>query len=338
MKIKRTELLDILQKVQPGLGNEKSIVEQSACFVFQGQEVMTFNDEVAICHPISTEDKFELTGAVQAKELFNLLRRSKDDVLNITLTNTEFIVQGIRSEAGIRLEQEVRLPIDEMSKPGKWSKITDPQGFIQAIKSCIFSASRNMTTPILCCLNVCPDYIESTDRYRITRWVVKTGAAAPYLLPSWSAKYLPAYAPEKVCCIGGWAHFKNREGTVFSSRVYEGSFPEVGTFLDVEGAKIEFPESLIEVIDRARVMAIDNEGNEAINVKATGKKLEISSEGKSGWFKENIELPTTCTGFQFVIHPDNFNQILSKVRTAVVGSAAILFKNDKFSHVVAMEG
>ena len=46
MKINRMNLLNVLESVHPGL-SKRDMVEQSACFVFQGGRVITFNDEIA---------------------------------------------------------------------------------------------------------------------------------------------------------------------------------------------------------------------------------------------------------------------------------------------------
>ena len=101
MKTNRTALLAILQAVKPGLAN-KEILEQSTSFIFAQGEVLTYNDEVAVRHPLP--DDLPLEGAVQAKELFALPNKLKDDEISLETTENELLVSGQKTKAGIRLQ------------------------------------------------------------------------------------------------------------------------------------------------------------------------------------------------------------------------------------------
>ena len=76
MKINRQELLKALTAVKPGLTSVE-ILEQSTSFVFKKGRVYTYNDEIAISHPV---DK-SLSGVVSAKEFYELLNRYTDKQL-----------------------------------------------------------------------------------------------------------------------------------------------------------------------------------------------------------------------------------------------------------------
>ena len=75
MKIKRAELLSTLTALRPGLAS-KEIIEQSTSFIFSDGRVVTYNDEVAVQHPVD----LDIIGAVQGKELFALLNKLKSQI------------------------------------------------------------------------------------------------------------------------------------------------------------------------------------------------------------------------------------------------------------------
>jgi len=101
MAVNRKELLTILGKVAPGLSNTE-ILEQSSSFIFMDGLVITFNDEISVSHPIP----YDWTGAVVAKELMTLLKKYKDDEIEVNITQEEFLIKTKRGEAGIRLDEQ----------------------------------------------------------------------------------------------------------------------------------------------------------------------------------------------------------------------------------------
>ena len=69
MKIKRTDLLDHLRMVMPGVETGKSILEGADTFVFTHDGIFSYNDSISVSIPIDTG----INGAVKSKEFFNLL-------------------------------------------------------------------------------------------------------------------------------------------------------------------------------------------------------------------------------------------------------------------------
>jgi len=334
MKINRKELLDILQILQPGIASENSLVEQASCFVFNEDMAMTFNDEIAIQHPLVGDGSLDMKAAVQAREFFSILKSFSCEEIELEIDNSELTISTESDgEAGIRLEQEIRLPIEEMSQPKKFKKIPNPDNFITAINSCIFSASGDASQPIFTCLYVKPDFIQSCDNSRATIWDTETGADSEgYLLPASSARHLASYKPVKISHTEGWAHFKNRLGTIFSCRTHDGKYPDISSFFKVDGDEIEFPKDLISAINNATIMADNN----SLIVSVNKKKLTVEGKGDNGWFKKSLKMKSKAGECTFKINPSNFIQILKMFRTAIIGDKSILFEKDNFKHVVAM--
>jgi DNA polymerase III sliding clamp (beta) subunit (PCNA family) len=329
MQINRKELIDALARVKPGLAN-KEIVEQSTSFAFDKDSVITFNDEIAVSHPIKTN----LLGAVQAEELYKLLNKSSSEEIEFEINDGELKIIGKRSKSGIRLDDEIKLPLSEISKPKEWTPIS--QKFLDALQFCIFSASRDMTRPILTCLHITSKYIETTDNHRITRYKLdKCKLKEEVLLPASSAKEIPRYYPREIAVSDGWVHFRNEEKTVISARTHHGKYPDPSTFLDVEGSEIELPEELAEALERAMIFAKNNfEQDEVVLIKIKKNWLTVRGEGTVGWHEEKIRVKYDDDEIEFYINPQFLLQILQHLNKVVINDVVLKFVGDEFDHVL----
>ena len=75
MKIKKLELINILQRVKPGLA-KRDVIEQFTHFIFTGESVITYNDEICISHPLKTD----FVCSAKSEEFFKaILKRSEVD-------------------------------------------------------------------------------------------------------------------------------------------------------------------------------------------------------------------------------------------------------------------
>jgi len=162
--MEREKLLRALEAVKLGLSS-KSFIEQMDCFIFTGDRVVTYNDEITVTHPLQTG----ITGAVRAEQLYKLLGKLPDNRIRLKATETELLVSDGKIKAGIPLQTEIELPLLDYSKIKGWVKI--PEGFSEAVKFCLFSCARDITTPQLSCIyiNKKGGTVESTDNFRLTR-------------------------------------------------------------------------------------------------------------------------------------------------------------------------
>ena len=220
MKYNREQLLKILKLVAPALAS-KEIIEQSTSFVFVADQVVAYNDEIAVSHPL----KVGLSGAVKAEEFLKLLGKLKDEEVELDTTENELLVKGKRSRAGITLEATISLPLDIIQEPSRWNSL--PEGFLEALAFCHFSASKDMAKPVLTCLHVEGEMVESCDNFRLTRHRLGKRVREGFLLPASVAKILVGYAPKEYGLTGGWVHFRNADAVVFSARIFEGEYPSL---------------------------------------------------------------------------------------------------------------
>lgn len=328
----KADLIQCLERVKPGLSN-KEMIEQSTSFAFIEGRVVTYNDEISISHPVPGLG--DVTGAIKADELYKLLSKLSEDDIEVSVSGPEVILKAGRSKAGFTLQTEIKLPLDEVPAPSKWKDV--PDGFLEAIRFTSSSCSRDMSRPVLTCLNVRDSgVVEASDNLRITNYDLGNKMPVPtFLLPVTSAKEILAYKINKICKSDGWIHFKTNEDTILSCRIFEDKFPDVSKFFDVEGDEIKLPKDLHSALDKASVFAVDGEIM-SVTLTLKPKKMIVRGRSTSGWFEE--EMPARYNGKEitFTTCPKTLQDITSQTTTCILGKNVMLFAGDKWKHVVSL--
>lgn len=330
MKLKRAELLAALKAVTPGL-SAKDTIAQASSFVFDKGRVFSYNDEISVSAPF----KSGFTGSVPAKEFSALINKLKAEEITLTVEKNELHVSSGKSQAGLRLEDEIKLPLEELGMPNSWTLL--PKTFNAGVKACIFSAGKDQTKYVLTHIHVNGDVIESSDGYRATRFYMEEGCAGlfpePLLIPAGAAKYVTDYQPTSYAITNGWIHFSNESGLVFSTRWPEGeSFPDISAFVDAEGHTITLPAELSDMMDRGTVLA---EGNRLTIILDKGT-LVLATESDAGWFEEETKIEYKGEGLEFDTYPEFLSSILKMKAKVSVTPKLMKFETDDMVHVVAL--
>lgn len=335
MKINKLELQKALEKVKPGLAKTE-FIEQTTSFAFTGGNVVTYNDEISISHPV---ENLDVTGAVKAQTLYELLNRIKDEEIDIEWEDNQVIIQAGKSKAGLVFEQEVVLPVkDEIGKIGKWKKV--PKGFIEAIKFCYPCCSRDMSRPVLTCVNVTQKRVEASDSYQIIAFdMAGKLPVEPFLMPVSAVRELVKYDVKEISKGESWIHFRTEDGTVFSSRIFMGEFPDVSNHLEVSGKEFNFPKNTKEMLERADVFS--KKGVSAsdviptVEIELKKKTMHVSAKNEYGWFKEKASVEYMEDPVKFEVGIQFLLDIANKFFDCVIGENVIKFKGDNWAHVIA---
>jgi DNA polymerase III sliding clamp (beta) subunit (PCNA family) len=335
MKVEITKLKEILNQLKPGLSGSKETTDQSNHFVFKDGNAYTYNDEVSVKVPIP----FELEGAVSAKELLALVNKLKGDEADLEVSDTEILIKSGRSRAGIRLDAEILMPIDEIKYPGRKDWKSLPADFQQAVQNTLFSVSKDASFPILTVIHGVSGFMESSDTDRATKWELESELPFEILLPSYAGKSLLGYKDvSKVFVSNSWIHFNLGAGKVLSSRTFEGKFPDLSPHFENDGKELEFPHVSKEILERAGVFSEDtNDSDCFVTITVTDKGVfKVRSEGDTGWYEESLRIKHGGEEFSFSINPQYLIQILSSTHKATLSENKINFSSDKFHHVVAL--
>ena len=317
----RKELLEALSAVRPGLAS-KEIVEQSCSFVFDGGMVCTYNDEIAVSHPVPEG----ISGAVRAGELFSLLSKFPDEEIGVEVTEAELVVSGKKRKAGIALQSKIKIPLDTLKAEKDWKPL--PEGFGDALEFCGMSVGQVMTKPLLTCIHVKGDRVESCDNHRIGRWTLAQSVSDELLIMGTAAKRLLSYKVMEYAVSKEWVHFRNEEQAVFSIRVFEGQYPDLSKFLAVEGFKLELPSKLPEILERAEVMMEEIDGTAEITLAE--KHLMVRTRGPVGWFEENTRVRYNGESVAFSIPPKFLREISGRLRSVEVCGGLLKFQGENF--------
>lgn len=330
--MQRQELLKALEIVKPGLAS-REIVEQSTSFAFLNGRVVTYNDEISISHPVKG---LGVEGAVSAEELYKLLSKIKRDEITIKTTDNEIRLTAGGAKAGLILQQEIKLPLENVEQQGDWSDL--PEGLCDALRLTMFSCSRDVSKPILTCANVREDgYIESSDDWRLTRCKVESMPVSTFLIPAGSVRELVKYDIQQAMAGQGWIHFKTSGDTIFSCRIFEEAFPDITSIMEVKGQEVSFPRAMGEVLERAAIFSKrDHVLEEEAFVTLKDNKVCVKSEGDTGWFEEEINMRYDGSPISFSINPTFLRDIAEKHQTCVISDDRMKFSGDGWEHVVAL--
>lgn len=343
MKTDRKKLIEVLARVQPGLAS-KEVIAQSNSFVFQDGIVYTYNDEVAVQCPV----KVDFNGAVKADELFKLLNMAKGEWASLSREDDELLIKAGRTKAGIRIEKKITLPLEELGSPKSW-KTLNPKAF-EAIEFCMFSVSRDMSKPVLTCVNIQGNKIESSDGYRATNFFFDGDKGSfpsddNLMIPGSSCVPLVKYSGmHRYSITKGWVHFKDKHGVIFSCRCYSDNYPSIDKLFSSARESVEqtveLPVALLDAIQRASIMTKDKDIlKESVELKFNRNQLTVRGEGDVGWVEERIKLKEPIKGdsFSFAITPKFLLDMLFQTGAFDIGEDRLLFHGEGWSHLMMLK-
>ena len=326
-KIKRQTLVDALARLQPGLSN-KDIIQGSQAFNFHGSHIITFNDLISVSVPLETG----IEGAVKADDLHKLLSRITADEVELIQTEAELQVRAGRIRAGLSLDTQ-KLP-----HPGIENEWLDlPPQFKEATSFCQFSTSKDMTRPHLTCIHYEGVNVSSSDRFRITQFIMTEPVPVDFLLPAPAANALLKYEVTHMALDPAWIHFADCEsGLIFSARRILAELIKPDQYFEVEGDKVQLPD-LAKTLERARVMTeADTDLDLTIRVELHPSKLICRGQKEIGWIQEEIDLVYQGEPRVMLINPIFLVDILSRTKDMIVSENMALFLGENFKHVMLL--
>jgi hypothetical protein len=332
--MKKQELLSVLERVRPGLSN-KDMIEQATSFAFMKDRVVTFNDEISISCKLPD---MNLTGAVKAEELYKFLSKIKSEEIDLTTEENEIRIKSGKAKVGLTIESEIKLPLSELGKIEKWSKL--PEDFLSTLEIVRFCCSKDMSRPKLTCVNIRKDGImEACDNYRAIRFQMKSKCPLTFLLPATSANTLIGYPVSMIAASPGWVHFADKEKSlIFSCRVYSEDYANLdNNFTVKDGITFTFPPECLEILDRAQIFSKgDIFIDQQVQVAVEGKRLFFRVKKAGSWFEEWVKV-LDVPPFTTSVHPQFLQDILKLNSTCeILPGKMMKFTGENWQHVAAM--
>lgn len=281
-KVDREKLLQTLESVEPGLASLE-LTEQANCFAFTRGRVYTYNDEVSVRAPSPFPEDF--TGAVPAGKFLELLRKLTAEQISIEPNGKELYVKAPGGrKSGLRLEAEVRLPMDEVERPKSWVPL--PEAFCEAVNVVAQCASRNTNNYVAMCVHVHPEFLEASDDWQVCRWPLATGVHKPAFVRAASVRPVAQLGATKVGETKGWLHFRNPAGVILSCRRFFDEYPDLSPAFKAKGVKVALPKGLADATDVAAIFSSEDPDRNHVLVDLRPGRVRVRGEGASGWYSE----------------------------------------------------
>jgi len=335
MKINKEQLQKALMIVQPGLAS-KDVIEQTTSFAFLNGKVMTYNDWISISHPV---EGLDIQGVLPSKELYKLLQRINNEEIDIKVNGNQVDLKFGKGHANLTLQTEIKIPLIKIKND--WKKL--PKSFNHLAKLAMGSCSRDMSLPLLTCIDVHENGIlQATDSYRIIYCDLKEKMPIEtFLFSASSAKEAIKINPTQIAKDEKWIHFLNEEGTIISCRLnkFEKKYPDLKKHFNIEKEKsVEFPKITNEILERAQVFATrDSQFDEEIIINIQNKRMTISSRSETGSFSEKTLIHYEGDPIEFIIPPCLLVDILKETNQCKLGKNSIKFEGKGWQYVSVLQ-
>ncbi len=330
-RINRLEFLSQLEAVQPGLSS-KEFTDQSSSFAFENGKVMTYNDEVACTSKSILNGGFK--GVVLAKPLLELLRKLKDEEIEVGQEADTFVVARGRKKGWIRMDSEVNMPISSMEQPKKWLPL--PEDFTEAVSITQECAGKREDQFDLTCLRWTANYIESFDGTQMTRYRVKTPIESPCLLRREAVKHIIGLDMTEFAATTEWIHFRNPSELVVSCRRYEEQvFPDLSPLVKESkvGVSTSLPRDLGQSFECAEIFSsVDKESN-LVKVKLKNGKIFVKGEGDFGGYSESMDLKYNGPPQMFKVSPKLLIELSKRHTKCLVGDGTFVVNGEKWVYI-----
>jgi len=334
MRINREELLKQLESVLPGLST-REIIEQSSCFIFKDKAIRTYNDEIAC----SQKSMLSIEGAVQAMPLISILRKLQEEELEIDVSSkhTQLLVKGKHRRSGIRMEQDILLPIETVEKPKKWKDL--PTNFADAVSIVQPCAGSNESQFVMTCIHICPKWMEACDNHQVTRFRIKTDISESVLIRKESLKHIVSLDMTKFSETKHWIHFGNSTGLTLSCRHFVEDYPTedlTKILKGSEGKPLVLPKGLKEAVEKAEIFSSENVEGSNIIVDLKPTKFKITGKGASGWFTEIKKSKYSGKPLQFTIPAKLLMELVRQYNKCEVSSSRLKVTGEKFVYITVL--
>lgn len=336
MILQKKDFLKVMQLLKPGLA-KKDIIEQFTHYLFTGEDIITFNDEICISHPFKTD--FQCSA--RAEELFKTVSGIKEETLEISLEENKMQIRsaGTRAHLTVSSDKDSEKLISVLDLAGAWSNMKPlPENFARGVYLCMFSASKDMTKGIYTCVRVGGTDILSSDGIRISRYALKEDSGLQVLIPARNVEELVKFPVTKCCLTKSWCHFGTEDGVMFSSRIMEGDYPDLSGYFTIEGQRVRLPAELRELVASVSFMTDGKvDKDKTISIKVSKDKITCRGEKKQiGEIERDLGFEYAQGEFEVQMNPVFLYEVLEKATIMKVGKDAAMFLSGSFEHLISL--
>ncbi len=337
------KFLYALNQVLPAV-ERKTVISQHDHFVFNKGNVSTYNGKIFFSHPVETD----LNCSVVASDMLEIVKAIDSDTLELSLKDQTLTVKSSDVEATLSTEihkDSVVQAIASMNLDSiDWDSLNSlPSDMLEGIRYCQFSVSKDANDiRNLHHIHIVDNIVESSDSYRCSEYIMD-GSMEELLLPASSAVILTKQDPDKYCVSDGWVHFIDPHDVIFSIRVGEGDFPNIGKVIESvqsdNAYKVDLPPSLKDTLTKfTNISDSDMDVYKFVHLLIKDGKLSCSTNKETCKVKKTISFEDNKIDIEFFISPVFLSSIMEKTSVVRVNEEAnsAIFSVSNFTHVVTL--
>lgn len=337
MLINRANLKEALEMVRPGLAR-KEIMTQTTSFAFIDGHVVTYNNEISLRHPLTG---INFQGAIVAEQLYKFLDKLNKEEIDVERVKNEIVIKCGRAKAGLAIQEEILLPLKEFEEEKKWYELTED--FIKGLRFVVRVCSKESSRPLLNCVHINENgFVEASDGFRIARFTIPLyNFPYTFLLPAQTIMEIITLSPQEIAWGQGWVHFRANQQTILSCRLFDGVYPNTNAYLIADGARVVFPQTIMDVLERAVVFAKrDSFLLESVTVTLSNNRLKMTSEAEehTGWFEEEINMKYDDEEVVFSITPHLLKDILMATKECIISKGKLKFNEETWEYITLLRG
>jgi len=312
------------------------ILEQSNCFIFTEEGITAFNGEIFV----RVGYKNELGNfAVTSSDLISLIAKFPDEDITLSIKGKELILEGQKKRAGLAIQSKVLLPINEIAVPDKMGKIKE--GLMGALKMASKICSVNNQDYRISHVQITSEKVQATDKLRFLRIAIDTGLKfknKSMLIPAGALSSIPDVEIIQIKPMDGWMWLANKDIKIGICCAEDEYFDDslIDSIIEMENPnKVQLPDEMINVIDRAIIMAKDD-STKMSKVKLTNKSITVKTQKDSGWYEERQPVKYKGEEMELFVGLSLFKELLNKTNKAYINQNKMKMKKDNIEFLVCL--
>ncbi len=338
MQILQSKFCEILKKVSIGLAKYEFLSKVTSFWLSQGK-VMSYNDMISIIYPLPALD-FECR---VSQDLYKVIEKLPDRVLDISLIEGELRV--VCEQIEIRLKAQVDDTSFYLSgdmEGLRWQELKNKDKFFEALKIALTTCSSDVSALEFSGLHIKGQFVESTDRFRITRCDFgEIFSDDEIMLPAGAVSELVKWENIVAYFVSSsWVYFKTVDNVIFGIRRLLLKFPDISPFLAVRGRKFKFPKELAEALDRAAVLVEERLSVDKVaQITVTKDKIIVKAENEKGRYVEVVPGSFSVTkDISFVGNPEFLAGACRSGVDYILTAEKLKVQGEFWEQVIAVQG
>lgn len=305
MKIKRTSLINDLNKVMPGIATGNSIIDGADTVVFNDGHIYSYNSSISV--DVVETEKTGLKGVIKAVDFYKALSKLVSDEIEVEDNGKEWIIKDGKIKVKMTLLPSGTIfeRFESLKPNDTWVEI-DGADFNRGLSICFMPKNASKYAGVYIKDNV----FTSTDAFQINTYDAKNEYPNCFISNDSVTQLLKWTDFNAIEMNKNWIQFKSSNGTVFSVRSLATDIFPSEKIAGVVKSYLEYPvlmessftPDFYDAVERAAIFSKEDEGHEVIDMHITTEGCAIKSERTSGAFEEHVDDIKSAEGeYQFEI-------------------------------------